>query len=165
MTSTLPPARLHHIGVQTFDLDNSLAWYRDFLGCRPTWTAETFSDLTVSRLPGVSRITEIVTDGIRLHLIERTGRERRHGPEDRVQFQHLCIAVDSPEDLRAKLALWHELYASGAYEFLRTDPPTEIVTDAEGVRSFYCFDVNGLEIEFTYLPTTYLPTDDLPESA
>ncbi|MFI9721797.1 VOC family protein [Streptomyces sp. NPDC052396] len=151
-TTTKPPARLHHIGVQTFDLDNSLAWYRDFLGCRPTWTATAFSELTRSRLPGVSRITEIVTEGVRLHLIERDSRERQHGPEDRVQFQHLCLAVDSPEELRATLARWQRLHASGDYEFLRPDPPTGIVTDAEGVQSFYCFDVNGLEIEFTHLP-------------
>ncbi|MEU3711049.1 VOC family protein [Streptomyces catenulae] len=151
-TPAVPLAQLHHIGVQTFDLDNSLAWYRDFLGFRPTWTAETFSDLTVSRLPGVTRITEIVTERVRIHLIERAGRERRRGPEDRVQFQHICLAVDSPAQLRDRLERWQELYACGAYTFLRPDPPTGIVTDAEGVQSFYCFDVNGLEIEFTYVP-------------
>ncbi|MBZ4324104.1 VOC family protein [Streptomyces huiliensis] len=151
-TPTVPTAHLHHVGVQTFDLDNSLAWYRDFLGCRPTWTAETFSELTLSRLPGVSRITEVVAGGVRLHLIERTTPVRERGPEDRVQFQHVCLAVDNPEELVRHRDRWQELYASGRYDFLLPDPPSGIVTDAEGVQSFYCLDVNGLEIEFTYVP-------------
>ena len=29
---------------------------------------------------------------------------------------------------------------------------TDIVTDKDGVQSFYCRDVNGLEYEFTYDP-------------
>lgn len=47
---------------------------------------------------------------------------------------------------------WIELYRSGRYSFALTEQPTEIVVDADGLHSFYTYDVNGLEFEFTYVP-------------
>jgi catechol 2,3-dioxygenase-like lactoylglutathione lyase family enzyme len=151
---TLPAlgSHLHHIGIQTRDLANSLAWYQDFFGCRPTWTAETFSELTHRRLPGVVRLTEVVVGDLRLHLFERAGLDR-YGDEDRyAQFQHLCVAVASEAELRRRRDRWSELFRSGRYRFADSEPPTEIVVDERGVQSFYCVDVDGLEFEFTYLP-------------
>jgi catechol 2,3-dioxygenase-like lactoylglutathione lyase family enzyme len=151
MTSSVRTSRLHHIGVQTVDLDNSVAWYRDFFGCRPTWTAEKFSDVTLDRLPGIVRLTEVEVGDFRLHLFERTSHSGRHD-DDRVQFQHLCVAVDSPAELARWRERWLELFESGRYRFTRPGAPTEIIVDDRDVSSFYCFDVNGLEFEFTHIP-------------
>jgi catechol 2,3-dioxygenase-like lactoylglutathione lyase family enzyme len=142
---------LHHIGVQTFDLANALSWYRDFFGCELTWSTDRFSALTRSRLPGVTRLTEVRVGDLRFHLFERAGVERAQ-VADQVQFQHLCVEVDTPEQLPTLRHRWIALHDSGRYRFLRADPPTEIVVDADGVRSFYCLDVNGLEFEFTHVP-------------
>jgi catechol 2,3-dioxygenase-like lactoylglutathione lyase family enzyme len=151
MTRSTLTSRLHHVGVQTYDLADSLAWYGDFFGAEPTWTLETFSELTRSRLPGMRRLTEVVVGDFRLHLFERTGAKLPQDA-DPVQFQHLCFAVGSPDELRDRRARWIELFESGRHRFARPDPPTEIVVDDQGVQSFYCYDVNGLEFEFSYLP-------------
>ncbi|OSP45246.1 dioxygenase [Streptomyces sp. 13-12-16] len=150
----LPHTYLHHIAVQTTDLDNCTAWYRDFLGCRRTWATDRFSDLTVSRLPGIVRMAELVHGDTRFHLFERaaSGEGRPHPHE--TQFQHVCMAVDSPDALRRWRGHWSELARSGRYEFSLPDPPTDVVMDDDGVESFYCLDVNGLEFEFTHVPAT-----------
>jgi catechol 2,3-dioxygenase-like lactoylglutathione lyase family enzyme len=144
--------RMHHIGIQTDDLANCTAWYRDFLGARPTWTLDEFSDLTLSRLPGMERLTELAVGDLRFHLFAREQVEPQLPGGSLRQFQHVCLATDSPEDLRAWRGRWLELQGSGAYRFARPDPPTEVVTDADGVQSFYTYDVNGLEFEFTFTP-------------
>lgn len=72
--------------------------------------------------------------------------------KDEVQFQHLCVAVDSADELSVWRDKWLTLHHSGRYRFLVGTRPTEIVVDDEGVRSFYCLDVNGLEFEFTHVP-------------
>ncbi|WKX68678.1 hypothetical protein [Streptomyces sp. XD-27] len=68
-----------------------------------------------------------------------------------VQFQHVCLAAGSAEKLREWRDRWLRLFDSGRYRFALTDGPTDIVTDADGTQSFYVFDVNGLECEFTHL--------------
>lgn len=142
---------LHHVAVQTPDLDNSVAWYRDFLGGAPQWTLSTFSDLTRRRLPGITRLTEVTVGGLRFHLFERPGQ-----PVDvassRVSYQHLCVAVAEPADLTVLRERWIDLRASGRYILAVDEPPTEVVVDADGVMSFYAYDVNGLEFEFSYAP-------------
>jgi hypothetical protein len=47
---------------------------------------------------------------------------------------------------------WLALRDSGRYHFATDEPPTDIVTDADGVQSCYILDVNGLEFELTYVP-------------
>jgi len=149
-----PPAPssigLHHVGVLTRDLDNSVAWYGELLGCEPAWTLSTFSDLTHSRLPGITRLTELAGPRMRIHIMERDGRDRAATPACATQFQHLCLEVESVAELERLRARWFELYRSGHFTFEREDPPSPLVTDAEGVTSFYAFDVDGLELEFTY---------------
>lgn len=152
MTQFSSAPRFHHVGVQTSDLDNSLAWYRDFLGCVPAWSTDVFSDLTRSRLPGVVRLTEMVLGDIRFHLCERPTDDAQPPSPDTAQFQHLCLAVADPAQLKSWRDRWSELYDSGRYAFTDPAPATEIVTDDQGVQSFYCLDVNGLELEFTYIP-------------
>ena len=148
-TATL---RFHHVAVQTNDLEQSIAWYEDFLGCRPVWSLTEFSELTRSRLPGIRRLNEIVVGDIRLHVFERQGREAPPPGESVTQFQHLCMKVDAPEELVRLRERWLELYESGRFSFAFDDPPTEVVVDADGVQSFYALDLNGLEFEFTFVP-------------
>jgi catechol 2,3-dioxygenase-like lactoylglutathione lyase family enzyme len=152
-TFTDPSAlRLHHIAVQTDDLEASIAWYREFFGAEVVWALDTFSELSRSRLPGLSGLAEIVVGGLRFHLFTR-GPEHRHVPAaDTNQFQHVCIAVRSPEQLRGWHTKWNAVRESSGYTFLRDTPATEIVVDADGVASFYACDINGVEFEFTYAP-------------
>jgi|GEM_PF-2383687 len=142
----------HHIGIQTNDLCNATAWYEAFLGCRGSWSLTTFSDLTRSRLPGIRELREVVVGDVRIHLFERAGRPAGSPDESVTGFQHLCLSAGSPRDLVELRQHWITLYQSGKYSFALTDQPTEIVTDSDGVQSFYTYDVNGLELEFTYVP-------------
>jgi catechol 2,3-dioxygenase-like lactoylglutathione lyase family enzyme len=147
-----PEPRFHHVGIQTDDLDNAVAWYQDFLGCRPSWSLDRFSELTRSRLPGIRTLTELVLGDLRLHLFERPGRAA-DPRQSAIAFQHFCLRMDDPADLVRLRERWIALHASGRYAFAVDEPPTDVVTDADGVQSFYAYDVNGLEFEFTYLPT------------
>lgn len=151
-TRPSPVPRFHHVGVQTNDLDNSLAWYQDYFGCRPMWTLDAFSELTRSRLPGITRLTELMIGDIRLHLFERPGRPAPAPGESVTHFQHVCLAMDRPEDLVTMRDRWLDLYRTGRYRYAVPDPPTDVVVDADGVHSCYTYDVNGLEFEFTYVP-------------
>jgi catechol 2,3-dioxygenase-like lactoylglutathione lyase family enzyme len=139
------------MGIQTDDLDNSVAWYEDFLGCRRAWSLDRFSELTRGRLPGIRMLTELVVGDTRLHLFERPGKAAIPA-ESATQFQHFCFRVGAAAELVALRQRWLELYESGRYSFALDEQPTDIVTDDDGVRSFYAYDVNGLEFEFTYLP-------------
>jgi catechol 2,3-dioxygenase-like lactoylglutathione lyase family enzyme len=142
--------RLHHIGVQTTDLDNCMAWYQEFLGAQVRWSTNRFSDLTHRRLPGITRLVEVAVAEGRLHLFQRASAA---GPSPDVpHFQHICLATGSRAELTGWRQRWIEVYESGRYAFCRPEPPTEIVTDERGCSSFYCLDVNGLELEFAYLP-------------
>ncbi|WP_031068418.1 VOC family protein [Streptomyces sp. NRRL WC-3742] len=140
----------HHIALQTFDLDNSIAWYRDYFGCHPTWATDKFSELTRSRLPGILRMAEVALGPAHFHLFEREEPAGTTPPSATgIQFQHVCLSLDAPADLPVWRERWNELFASGRYVFLRPEEPTEIVVDDMGTHSFYCLDVNGLEFEFT----------------
>jgi catechol 2,3-dioxygenase-like lactoylglutathione lyase family enzyme len=148
-TSTLT-LTLHHIGVQTTDFDNSVAWYKQFFGCHVNWTLDKFSELTLSRLPGIQRLAELAVGEVRFHVFDRSGLDAP--PLDVLQFQHVCLRASSADELRRWRDRWNELRDGGEFSFTRPDLPTDIVTDADGIQSFYAFDVNGLEFEFTYLP-------------
>jgi len=148
----MTPPRFHHVAIQTTDLDNSVSWYEAFLGCRQAWSLSEFSELTRSRLPGMSRLTELVVGSERLHLMERAGRPAVNPSESVVQFQHLCLSVGTAEDLVTLRRRWFELFESGRYAFALSEQPTEVVVDSDGVQSFYAYDPNGLELEFTCIP-------------
>lgn len=151
-TASTTVTGIHHVGVQTADLDNALAWYRAFLGTKPTWSLDTFSELTRSRLPGITQLVEIGVGAARLHLFHRPGHPPTPPTESLVQFQHVCLSVSTPEDLEVLRERWERLYDSGEFTFALSERSTPIVVDAEGVHSFYAYDVNGLELEFTYVP-------------
>ena len=143
--------RLHHIAIQTRDLENAKAWYEDFFGCRASWSLSTFNDVTLSRLPGIQRLIEMVVGETRLHLFERPSPGLASG--NVMQFQHVGFSVESSAELLRLRKLWLELFASGRYQFAVDSLPTEIVTDADGSQNFYALDVNGLELEFVYQPS------------
>jgi catechol 2,3-dioxygenase-like lactoylglutathione lyase family enzyme len=147
-----PRPQFHHVGVQTNNLENSVRWYADFLGCQQAWTLDRFSELTLSRLPGIRALTEMVLGDVRVHLFERPGRVPEP-TESALQFQHFCFCVSAAEELVRLRQRWIELYESGRYTFALDEQPTDIVVDADGVQSFYTYDVNGLEFEFTFVPS------------
>lgn len=140
----------HHVGVETTDLANCAAWYRAFFGARQSWSLNKFSDLTQSRLPGIRQLVELVAGNVRIHLFERDGRAAVPG-ESVSQFQHVCLAVSRAEDLDTLRERWIDLYNSGQFRFAVADQPTPLVADHDGVLSFYAYDVNGLEFEFTHV--------------
>ncbi len=143
---------IHHLAVQTADFEQSVAWYREFFGCETSWTLAEFSDLTIGRLPGITRLAELTVGRLRFHVFSRGAGFDQPPPKDTQQFQHVCLDAGSADLLAAWRDRWQGVYDSGRYAFAIDEPATEIVVDAEGVQSFYCRDVNGLEFEFTYDP-------------
>ncbi len=143
---------IHHIAVQTTHLDNAIRWYQDFFCCKTSWTLEKFSQLTLIRLPGISRLVELETGGIRFHLFSLGADHQPPIPPEVNQFQHVCLAVQSATSLAHWRDKWLSLFSSGRYSFIRPELATEIVTDADGMQSFYMYDVNGLEYEFNFIP-------------
>jgi catechol 2,3-dioxygenase-like lactoylglutathione lyase family enzyme len=141
---------LHHIAVETADLDNCVSWYTAFFGGSTAWNLDTFSELTRSRLPGITRLTEVKAVGLRFHVFSRDLSYRTPAP-DMLQFQHVCLAVNSRQALEEWHKRWQQLYASGDFVFARNERATEIVIDEDQVSSFYACDVNGLEFEFTHV--------------
>ena len=145
--------KLHHVAVQTADLDNTSRWYRDFFeGCRVNWQLEEFSELTESRLPGIVRMAELEVDGLRFHVTERSGVRAADGDPRTPVFQHCGLFVDDVDALTRARERWIALYESNDYRFERPDRPSEIVFDSDGVGSLYVLDPNGLEFELTYVP-------------
>jgi len=147
-----PQPAVHHIAVQTADFDGSVAWYREFFGCTVSWTLDRFSELTRSRLPGITRLAELAAGRTRFHVFSRGAGLDRPPPKDTQQFQHICLDAGTEGELAAWRDRWLGIYESGRYAFAVAEPATDIVVDDDGVQSFYCRDVNGLEYEFTYDP-------------
>ncbi len=159
----LPHTFLHHIAVQTTDLDNCTTWYRDFLGCRRTWATDRFSDLTVSRLPGIVRMAELARGDTRFHLFERaaSGEGRRPPARDAVPARLHGRRLPGRTAPLARPLVGTGPFRS-RYEFSLPDPPTDIVMDDDGVESFYCLDVNGLEFRVHPRPGGRLVTPGAP---
>jgi catechol 2,3-dioxygenase-like lactoylglutathione lyase family enzyme len=144
----------HHIAVQTADFDGSIAWYQEFFGCKLAWTLREFSELTRSRLPGIAELAELIAGPTRFHVFTCGADMDQPPPRDTQQFQHLCVSTCSSDALAAWRDRWLDIFRSGRYSFAIPDTATDIVTDADGVQSFYCYDINGLEYEFTYIPVS-----------
>ena len=147
---------MHHVGVQTADLQNSITWYTEFFDATCAWTLDRFSELTLERLPGITELAEIKAGQVRFHLFERTGIDPAPAPAHRnSDYQHVCLAVPSSEELKALRERWFALHASGRFSFASEETPTGIVVDDDGVESFYALDPNGLEFEITYSPVAH----------
>jgi catechol 2,3-dioxygenase-like lactoylglutathione lyase family enzyme len=142
----------HHVGIQTADMDNCVSWYREFFGAEVNWSLEEFSDLTRSRLPGIVRLVEIAVAGLRFHVFQREGSGEAISRANVPQFQHICVSAGSREAVEVWRRRYVDLFDSGDYAFEVSEPATFVDVDSGGVASFYCYDVNGLEFEFTHVP-------------
>ena len=142
----------HHLAVQTADFGCTVAWYQEFFGCTLSWTLKEFSELTKSRLPGINELAELTVGSTRFHIFTRKAGLDRPPPRDTLQYQHVCMSVDSPDELLTWRQRWLDIYGSGRYAFTIDSSATEVDIDAAGVQSFYCYDPNGLEYEFTHDP-------------
>ncbi|MER5218541.1 VOC family protein [Streptomyces sp. NPDC002838] len=152
MPTTVERPAVHHVAVQTHDLDNSLDWYRSFFNATSNWTLDRFSELTRERLPGITRLTEVELQNLRLHLFERPAATPVSEAAEAMQFQHICLVLDSHEEMVAWRQKWFALRDGGEFRFASGEEPTDIVVDDDGMESFYFRDVNGLEFEFSWFP-------------
>ncbi|MFE7676745.1 VOC family protein [Streptomyces albidoflavus] len=144
---------IHHVGIQTADMESSIAWYSHFFGCTSSWTMDGgFSALSHLRLPGISKLTELVVADVRFHLFTCGGGPHEPPPATVNRFQHVCLGVSSLNELRKWRAHWFALFDSGQYNFVTAEPASEIDVDADGMCSFYAYDPNGCEFEFSYFP-------------
>lgn len=152
VTDTPAPVRLriHHVAVQTDDLPSSISWYEDFFGAEVSFTLSEFSELGMQRLPGLSELAELRAGELRIHLFTRGPLHGAPSP-DTNHFHHLCIQVPNAEDLHAWRDRWCAIHDSGRYTFTKDVPATDIAADDDGALSFYVYDTNGVQFEFTCL--------------
>ncbi|MDQ1289273.1 MAG: hypothetical protein QG622_2839 [Actinomycetota bacterium] len=142
--------RFNHIAIQTDDLDSTISWYEAFLGVTVEWSLDSFSPLTRHRLPGIRKLVELKIGDLRIHVFDRADHSREGPRPLDYQFQHVGISVESSEDLVRLRERWFLARERIDVRWNRPDPPSDIVTDADGVSSLYLLDPNGLELEFLY---------------
>ncbi|KIA65094.1 VOC family protein [Nocardia vulneris] len=144
--------RFHHLAIQTDDVDATIEWYREFLGATVEWSLDSFSPLTHDRLPGIEKLVELKQGDLRFHVFDRAGHSK-DGPDPLgYQYQHVGITVRRAQDLARLRARWLQVREQADIAWARDDPPSDIVTDADGMQSLYVLDPNGLELEFLYFP-------------
>jgi hypothetical protein len=145
--------KFDHVAIQTHDVENTVKWYQEFFNCQSNWTLNKFSPLTIERLPSISQLVEIQIGDFRLHIFD-VENDEGIVPKNALQYQHFCIEVSSIKELEDLRNCYLEIYQSGRYQFRKNEPPTDLVIDDDGLTSFYCYDINGLEFEITYKPST-----------
>ncbi|MCM6778280.1 VOC family protein [Nocardia sp. CDC159] len=144
--------RFHHLAIQTDDVDATIKWYEAFLGTTVEWSLDRFSSLTHARLPGIQKLVELRKGDVRFHVFDRA-EHTQDGPNPLdYQFQHVGIAVRRPEHLVQLREQWLRAREQTALRWARDEPPSDIVTDDDGMQSLYVLDPNGLELEFVYFP-------------
>jgi catechol 2,3-dioxygenase-like lactoylglutathione lyase family enzyme len=144
--------KFNHIAIQTDDVDSTIRWYEEFLGATVEWSLDTFSSLTHARLPGIRKLVELKKGELRFHVFDRA-EHSQDGPRPLdYQFQHVGITVDEPEQLVELREEWLRVRGDKGIRWNRDEPPSDIVTDADGMQSLYVLDPNGLELEFIYFP-------------
>ncbi|MCA2809718.1 MULTISPECIES: VOC family protein [Cyanophyceae] len=144
--------KFDHVAIQTHDIENTVKWYKEFFNCQENWALNKFSPLTIKRLPSITQLVELQVGNFRLHIFDIKDDDGIV-PNNVLQYQHFCIEVltlNELEDLRSRYC---EIYQSGRYEFRKNEPATDLVIDDDGMTSFYCYDINGLEFEITYKPS------------
>lgn len=145
-------AVIHHVALVTADADNLGAWYHDLFGMRHVWTLVDFSELTMRRLPGIRRIDEWKLGSLRIHLLEVPSAEAASATVKMASYQHICLCLDSVEELIVLRRRWLSLAYSKRFRFFVEANASEVVIDPDGVASFYALDPDGLEWEFTVVP-------------
>ncbi|MEH2004550.1 VOC family protein [Nostoc sp.] len=143
--------KFDHLAIQTDDIENTVRWYKDFFHCEENWKLTEFSDLTLQRLPSITKLVELQTGNFKIHIFD-INSDNCVVPATAVQYQHFCIEISEINQLEELKTCWLNLYESGLYKFKRHEKATDIVTDKDGISSFYCYDINGLEFEVMYKP-------------
>lgn len=144
--------KFNHIAIQTDDVEATIRWYEEFLGATVQWSLDTFSPLTHARLPGIRKLVELKKGDLRFHVFDRAGHTTEGPRPLDFQFQHMGISVERPEQLVELRERWLRVRGTLGGRWQRDEPPSEIVTDEDGVRSLYVLDPNGLEFEFIHTP-------------
>jgi catechol 2,3-dioxygenase-like lactoylglutathione lyase family enzyme len=144
-------SRLHHTGYTVSDLDRSLAFYRDLLGCEVVATQSKqggylaaivgYPDAHVRmahlRAPDSSHVIELFE-----YLAPAPGRAETE-PRN-VGVAHLCFVVDD-------LAATYERLRAAGVEFF--SPPVEVDTGINtGGYSLYLRDPDGIPMELFQPP-------------
>jgi catechol 2,3-dioxygenase-like lactoylglutathione lyase family enzyme len=144
-------SKLHHTGYTVSDLERSLRFYRDLLGCEVIATQEKrggyladivgYPDAQVRmahlRAPESDHVIEL------FEYVSPESEERRTEPRS-VGITHVCFLVS---DLKAT----YERLLDAGVEFY--SPPVEIDTGINtGGRSVYLRDPDGIPMELFQLP-------------
>ena len=151
-TLAMSTRRLHHTGYTVSDLDRSVAFYRDLLGCEVTATQEKqggylaaivgYPDAHVRmahlRVPGGEHVVEL------FEYISPAGEPADVEPRN-VGASHLCFIV---EDLAS---LYDFLLERGVSSFV--SPPVEVDTGMNrGGLALYLRDPDGITVELFQPP-------------
>ncbi|MBV8080695.1 MAG: VOC family protein [Actinobacteria bacterium] len=152
---SLPPhtaTRVHHVGMSVANLDDALAFWRQFLGVEPKWrttldrpylsTHLGYSNLSIDAafldLPG----------GIVLELLDYQldGKVQNSDATANPGNVHLCLEVD---DARAA---WDRAVAAGATPVVPEGPIEVDGGPNRGARASYLRIHDGISIEFFQPP-------------
>jgi catechol 2,3-dioxygenase-like lactoylglutathione lyase family enzyme len=140
-------SRLHHTGLTVADLDRSVAFYRDLLGCEVLATQEKeggylaaivgYPDAHVRmahlRVPGSEHVIEL------FQYLSPPGDRADVEPRN-IGASHLCFIVDDLE------ALYDSLLGRGVTSFV--SPPIEVDTGINrGGLALYLRDPDGITVE------------------
>lgn len=149
--------RVHHTGYTVSDLDRSLSFYRDLLGCEVIATQEKqggylaaivgYRDAHVRmahlRAPGGEHVIEL------FEYLSPAGERAAVEPRN-VGASHLCFLVS---DLRA---LYDQLVERGVTSFV--SPPVEVDTGINrGGVGLYLRDPDGITVELFQPPAAPAP--------
>lgn len=149
--------RVHHTGYTVSDLDRSLSFYRDLLGCEVIATQEKqggylaaivgYPDAHVRmahlRAPGGEHVIEL------FEYLSPAGERAAVEPRN-VGASHLCFLVP---DLRA---LYDQLVERGVTSFV--SPPVEVDTGINrGGVGLYLRDPDGITVELFQPPAAPAP--------
>ena len=150
----MPTSRIHHTGYTVSDLDRSVAFYRDLLGCEVIATQEKeggylaaivgYPDAHVRmahlRLPGADHVIEL------FEYLAPPGGSADVEPKN-VGASHLCFVTD---DLAG---LYERLLAAGV-SFV--SPPVEVDTGINaGGYGLYIRDPDGIMVELFQPPAAH----------
>jgi lactoylglutathione lyase len=140
-------SRLHHTGLTVAELDRSVAFYRDLLGCEILSTQEKeggylaaivgYPDAHVRmahlRVPGSEHVIEL------FQYLSPPGDRADVEPRN-IGASHLCFIVDDLE------ALYDSLLGRGVTSFV--SPPIEVDTGINrGGLALYLRDPDGITVE------------------